>query len=83
MREDNDKATSQKNKERKIFAIGGGGLYTDRFRDELIRFSGKEQPNFLFIPTAAYDSDAEVFTLAQDGDIGLNRFNHSPRTSDH
>jgi dipeptidase E len=46
-------------KNRKIFAIGGGGLYNFQFLHELIRFSGKEQPNFLFVPTAAYDSPTE------------------------
>lgn len=48
-----------------IVAIGGGEIgrpgyeiETEKIDKEIIKYSGKEHPNFLFIPTASLDSDA-------------------------
>ncbi len=52
----------------RIIAIGGGELRKGATRlidDEIVRASGKDQPNLLFIPTASDDAEGYVESIKQ------------------
>ena len=59
---------------RKIVAIGGGELRlgeTKKIDQYIVELTGKENPSFLFIPTASHDAEGYIETaIKQFGELG-------------